>query len=103
MRCTLRSGIFHGTAIAAIAIAASVTPASATRCLYPGDSAVGGVRSEITAAWRAAMASWERTVAKRHGRRFADWNYAADGKVDCTWNDRGNRIRCVARAVACAE
>lgn len=103
LRNRIRRVIFGGGASVALSVVASVAPASATRCLYPGDAAIGGVRSDIQSAWASARGNWERAIAKRHGRRFADWSYAADGRIDCSWNDRGNRIRCVARAAACAE
>ena len=95
--------IFHTAIVTASALIALAVPAHATRCLYPGDSAVGVTRQNIQSAMNTAMASWERAVAKRHGRKYGHWEYAADGTVDCTWNSRGRDIRCRARAVACAE
>ena len=74
----------------------------AAGCIYPGVSAQGPVRASIQSARYAAMGAWERKVAKVRGRRYGVWNQAGDQSVDCSWNDRGNRIRCRATAAACS-
>ena len=98
MRHSSRGSVFCIAGLIALALS---TSADASQCLYPGDTAVGPTRPTIQAARNAAMASWERVVAKKRGRRFAVWTYAGDGVVDCVWNRRGNIIRCRATAVAC--
>ena len=45
----------------------------------------------------------EQAVAKKYGRRFANWSYAGDGKVDCTWKRDGRDLKCRATAVPCAD
>lgn len=78
-------------------------PAHATRCLYPGVTTVGQVRPQIQSARNAAMSSWEHAVARKFGRRYANWSYAGVGSVNCSWNKTGKKISCLANAVPCAE
>lgn len=88
-------------AIAAVAVS-SAAPAHASKCLYPGLTAMGAVRPQIQSARNAAMSAWEQATVRKHGRRYASWSYAGDGSVDCSWNTVGNKIRCRAKAVPCA-
>ena len=103
MRRSAGQAMFHTLALAAIAMIPALAPAQASRCLYPGVSATGPTRGNIMSAMNAAMGAWEQATAKRHGRRYAHWYYAGDGTVDCSWNKRGNVIRCRAKAVPCAD
>jgi hypothetical protein len=67
-----------------------------------GDLQVGGtVQGTMTAARAAASSAWEARARRQHGTRFANWYYSADRSFDCSWNDKGNRIRCVAIAKPC--
>ena len=88
---------------ATMILVVTAPPAHATRCLYPGVTAVGPIRSQIQSARNASMSAWESAVANKHGRRYARWTYAGDGSVDCSWNTAGNKIKCRAKAVPCAD
>jgi len=89
-------------AMAIIAGAVMWTPGSAAAgCIYPAVNAAGPVRSTIQSARYASMAAWEHKAARRIGRRYGVWNQAGDQTVACSWNERGNRIRCQATATAC--
>ena len=76
--------------------------AHAAGCLYPGVTVQGPIRGTIQSARYAAMGAWERKISRSRGRRYGVWNQAGDQIVDCSWNDRGNRIRCRATAAACS-
>ena len=98
----MRSTSLYATLFVVAVLLSAVKPAAAAGCIYPAISAQGPVRSQIQPARYAAMAAWERKVTKRKGRGFGVWNNAGDQTVSCTWNDKGNRIRCVATAAACS-
>jgi hypothetical protein len=81
----------------------TISPAYATRCLYPERAVAGPIRGTISKAQSAAISAWQAAVSRRHGPRFANWYYSGDRTIQCKWNDRGNKIRCQASAVPCGE
>jgi hypothetical protein len=96
------------TLLAAAVIAAGIA-ASSSSALAFGDTcyrdvtARGDVRSSMRGAMDAAIAAWERTVARQRGSRFANWWYSGDRVTSCSWDVSGTRIRCTATAMPCAS
>jgi hypothetical protein len=86
-----------------VLLALTADPAHATRCLYPERAVAGPVRGKFKDAQNAAIGAWQSAVARKNGKRFANWYYSGDRTINCNWNDRGNRIRCQAVAVPCGE
>jgi hypothetical protein len=95
---------FTSVVLAAVAMVATVGPASAfgDRCFDP-IGARGSAANSMRGAWASASAAWENAVARKHGSRYARWNYSGDRTFDCTWNGRGDRIVCNAEAIPCGR
>lgn len=70
---------------------------------YRDVKARGSVQRSMSAARGAATAAWEQSVSKRYGARFANWWYSADRNFDCSWDNAGRNIRCVAIAGPCGR
>lgn len=93
---------------AALAVVSSVSfagAASATDvCLRPL-IAKGNSHSDYFTAMAHAMKAWEFGVARRDGRRFANWNYSIERGVTCTWRGDGRNAiyTCTANAQPCAR
>ena len=89
--------------------ALAVIPTRSSEAQAFGDTCLGDVRAKgreqgsMTGARNAAIAAWESSVQKRHGRRFADWYYSGDRSIDCSWDASGTRIRCIAAALPCGR
>jgi hypothetical protein len=99
----MRSTVHVTIALGAGFVLLSLSPASATRCLYPERTVSGSVQRGLSQARASAIQAWEAAVARRSGKRFADWYYSGDRTFTCSWNTRGDRIRCQASAVPCGE
>ena len=86
-----------------------VPAATSTQAAAFGDTcyrdikATGTVHSSVARAREAAIAAWESTVSRRHGSRFANWYYSADRSFECSWDNPGTRIRCIAIATPCGR
>jgi hypothetical protein len=102
MRYALRAA----TLLAAAALLPATTSSPATafgdQC-YRDIKATGSPGRSMTAARSNAIGAWEAAASNRHGRRFANWYYSADRTFDCTWDNSGTRIRCVAIAGPCGR
>jgi phage-related minor tail protein len=70
---------------------------------YRDIQVTGGAASTMGGAYQAAIERWQATAARQHGARFANWYYSADRTFDCSWNESGSRIRCVANAAPCGR
>ena len=92
-------------ALAALSVGSFAGAASATDvCLRPL-TAKGNSHPDYFTAMALAMKSWEYGVARRDGRRFADWNYSIERGVTCTWRGdaRDAIYTCTATAQPCAR
>jgi hypothetical protein len=70
---------------------------------YRDVSARGAVKGSMSAARQSAIGAWEIAASRKHGARFGNWYYSADRSFDCSWNNAGNRITCVALAGPCGR
>ena len=96
---------FIAAALATLASGSWTAPASAfgDRCIYPGVTARGSAQPSMGKAYAAARSAWEAQTARQHGKRYADWWYSGDRTFDCSWNNSGSKIVCVAYAAPCGR
>ncbi len=87
----------------AIPVGTATTAQAFGDTCYRDVTARGSVQSSMSAARNSAIAAWESAVSRKHGARFGNWYYSIDRTFDCSWNNAGNRIKCLAVAGPCGR
>jgi hypothetical protein len=102
MRAMQSTILMAGVAMFGAMVSSSDASDFGDRCFQPM-TAKGEVAGSMRAAWASASLAWENAVARRHGARYANWQYSGDRGFDCNWNSAGDRIRCMADATPCGR